>query len=91
MPYNAEKVLQLKNKLESMGFDTEFCDLVSKQLCTDWTATRMLGYLRYVNNLREEDVVDEMLAILSDRDRIMKKKEMEYYQGKINDIYNRGL
>ena len=91
MPYNAEKVRQLKEKMEQMGYMPEFCELISRQLCTDWTADRMLGYLKYVNNLKEEDIVDEMLAILSDRDRITKKKEMEFYQGKINEIYNRGL
>jgi len=91
MGYNADKVLQLKKRLEDLGYDPEFCNLVSKQLCTDWTADRMLGYLRYVKNLKEEDIVDEMLAILGDRDRIVQKKEMEYYQGKINEIYNRGL
>lgn len=32
-----------------------------------------------------------MLGILSDRDRIRQKKEMEYYQGKINEIYMYGL
>ena len=42
-------------------------------------------------HLREEDIVDEMLAILSDRDRIMKKKEMEHSQSRINEIYMNGL
>ena len=48
----------------------------------------MLGYLRNVRNISEEEIVDEMLAIISDRDRIRQKKEMEFYQGKINQIYN---
>lgn len=45
---------------------------------TDYTATRMLGYLYRVTNPRIEDLVDEMLAILSDRDAIIQKKEMEH-------------
>ena len=36
-------------------------------------------------------MVDEMLAILSDRDALIKKKEMEQAQVKINEIYEFGL
>ena len=43
------------------------------------------------SKLYVEDLVDEMLAILSDRDEIMRKKEMEHAQAVINDIYNNGL
>ena len=33
----------------------------------------------------------KMLAILSDRDAIIQKKEMEQAQAVLNDIYNNGL
>ena len=36
-------------------------------------------------------VVDEMLAILSDRNAIMRKKESEHAQEKITEIYRFGL
>lgn len=88
MGYSVDKVTALYNMLLKKGFDENLCELISKQMCTDWTAGRMLGYLRQVPNAREEDVVDEMLAILSDCDRIKQKHEMEYYQGKINQYYN---
>ena len=58
---------------------------------TDYTAARMLGYLYRVSNPRIEDLVDEMLAILSDRDAIVQKKEMEHAQAVINEIYRNGL
>ena len=58
---------------------------------TDYTATRMLGYLYRVTDPRIEDLIDEMLAILSDRDQIIRKKEMERAQAVINDIYKNGL
>ena len=38
-----------------------------------------------------EDVVDEMLAILSDRDMLVRKQEMEQAQVKLNRIYRYGL
>ena len=36
---------------------------------------------------RLEDVIDEMIAILSDREEIIKKKEMEQSQMCIRDSY----
>ena len=38
-----------------------------------------------------EDVVDEMLAILSDRDMLVRNQEMEQAQVKLNRIYRYGL
>ena len=58
---------------------------------TDYTATRMLGYLYRVSDPRIEDLVDEMLAILRDRDAIIQKKELEHAQAVINEIYRNGL
>ena len=58
---------------------------------TDYTATRMLGYLYRVSNPRVEDLVDEMLAILSDRQQIIQKKEMEQARAVMNDVYRNGL
>lgn len=91
MSYLSEESIQLNKVLRSMGYEARFCDLISKELRTPWTATRMLGYLRQVSYIREEEIVDEMLAILSDRDRIVQKKEMEFYQSKINELYNNGI
>ena len=62
-----------------------------KYMNTDYTATRMLGYLYRMTELKEEQLVDEMIAILEDRDRIIKKHEMEQAQAAINRIYNEGL
>lgn len=38
-----------------------------------------------------EVVVDEMIAILSDRDQLIKKKEAEQAQAVISEIYRNGL
>ena len=70
------------------GYPEPFCDLVSKNLNTDFTAKRMMGYLSHYKHLSETEIVDEMLAILSDRNAIMRKKEMEHAQAKINEWYN---
>lgn len=59
------------------GYPEEFCDVVTKNLNTDFTATRMIGYLAHYKKLPMEEIADEMLSILDDRNRIMQKKEME--------------
>lgn len=82
---------ELFEVLVKRGYSKDFAHVISDQLNTTWTANRMLGYLRYLPKLREEDIVDEMLGILSDRERIREKKEMEYYQSKINELYLYGF
>ena len=54
-------------------------------------ATRLLGYLYRISDPRPEDVVDEMLAFLSDRNAIIQKKELEHAQATINKVYREGL
>ena len=96
----SERTDELYRLLLDRGYPKEFCaEIAYKNMNTDYTATRMIGYLYRVTNPRLEDLVDEMLAILSDRDEIMRKKEMEHARKKemehaqavINDIYNNGL
>ena len=73
-----ERTEELYKLLLSKGYPKEFCaEIAYKNMNTDYTATRMLGYLYRVTDPRIEDLVDEMLAILSDRDEIIRKKEME--------------
>ncbi len=74
------------------GYPEPFCKEVAyKNLNTDYTATRMLGYLYRVSDPKLEMVVDEMLAILSDRDELVKKHEAEHAQAVISEIYRNGL
>ena len=51
----------------------------------------MLGYLYRVTDPKLEELVDEMLAILSDRERLIQKKESERAQAVISDLYRNGL
>ncbi len=88
----SERTDELYKLLLSKGYPKEFCaEIAYKHMNTDYTATRMLGYLYRISNPRIEDLVDEMLAILSDRDEIIKKKESEHAQAVISDIYRNGL
>ncbi len=88
----SERTEELYRLLVERGYPEELCaEIAYKHMNTDYTATRMLGYLYRISNPRTEDLIDEMLAILSDREEIIRKKEVEHAQAVINDIYNNGL
>ena len=83
---------ELYQVLQAKGYPDDFCrELAYRQLNTDYAATRMLGYLYRISEPRIEDVVDEMLAIQSDRNAIIQKKELEQAQAAINRMYREGL
>ena len=91
MKQRTEISMKLYQMMVDRGYNEKLCELVSRNLNTDFTAARMIGYLSHYSHLPEIEVVDEMLAILSDRDAIMRKKEMEQVQQKINELYMYGL
>ena len=80
--------MKLFSVLLERGYPEEFCDQISKNLNTDWTANRMLGYLSHYKKLPMEEIVDEMFAILSDRNRIMQKHQLEESNAKWNEYLN---
>ena len=88
----SERTDELYKILLSKGYPKELCaEIAYKNMNTDYTATRMLGYLYRISNPRIEDLIDEMLAILSDRKAIIQKKELEQAQSVIDDVYQNGL
>ena len=91
MKPRTEISMQLYNLMMERGYPENLCDLVTRNLNTDYTATRMIGYLSHYSDLPDVEVVDEMLAILSDRNELIKKKESEQAQARINEICRFGL
>ena len=91
MKPRTEMSMRLYEMLVDRGYQEHLCDLITRNLNTDYTAGRMIGYLSHYSNLPEVEIVDEMLAILSDRNAIMRKKEAEQAQQKINELYQFGL
>lgn len=89
MKPKSEKSLELYQMMIDRGYPESFCDEVTKNLNTDFTATRMIGYLSHYKKLPLEEIVDEMLSILTDRNRIMAKKESEYANAKYNEYLAR--
>ena len=91
MKERTELSMQLYDMLLKRGYPEALCELITRNLNTDYTASRMIGYLSHYSELPELEIVDEMLAILSDRNAIMQKKEVEHTQAKINEMYRFGL
>ena len=86
MKERTKKSMELYEILLRRGYPKEFCEQITLNLNTDWTAQRMIGYLSHYKKLPMEDVADEMLAILSDRNRIVRTKEMEAVNMKWNEM-----
>ena len=88
----SDRTDELYQLLQRKGYPEELCrEIAYKHMNTDYTATRMLGYLYRVSDPKVEDLIDEMLAIFSDREAIIRKKEAERAQAKLNEIYKNGL
>ena len=85
------KSMELYHLMIQRGYPEVFCDEVTKNLNTDFTATRMLGYLSHYRKLPMEEIADEMLAILSDRNRIMQKKNLENVNASWNEFLMNGF
>lgn len=83
--------MELYRMMLDLGYPEGFAEQVSLNLNTDWTAKRMIGYLRHYRKLPLEEVADEMLAILSDRNQIMQKKECEATNARWNEIMMDGF
>ncbi len=85
MKTRTARSMELYEMMLRRAYPEPFCDQITRNLNTDWTAQRMIGYLSHYKTLPMEEVVDEMLAILSDRNRIMQKKELESVNAKWNE------
>ena len=89
MDIRAEKRQQLIDVLVRMGYPSSLGEAVADNLRTEKPMSRMIGYLLSAGPRSEEEIVDEMLAIMSDRDRWVQKKEAEYANQKYNEYLNR--
>lgn len=86
------KSSEVYRALQEKGFPDEFCaEIANKYMNTEFTSKRMLGYLYRCSQPSIEEVVDEMYAIISDRDRLVEKHRSEHAQARINEIYRDGL
>ncbi len=69
------------------GYPEDFARLVCRQMCTEYTSGRMIRYISRSPLLPPEEVADEMLSILADRDHLVDKHIAEHAQKKLNEWY----
>ena len=81
----------LVRKISEMGYPEAFGMAVADNLRTEKMMSRMIGYLRSAKPRSAEEIADEMLAIMSDRERWIKKKEAEEANAKYNELLYFGL
>ena len=91
MDERAEIRMKLIQTIERMGYPKEFGIAVANNLGSEKTMSRMIGYLQNVKPASAEEIADEMLAIMEDRNRWIQKKEAEYYNNKYNEMLYYGL
>ena len=82
---------ELIETIVHLGYPEEFGKAVASNLGSEKTMHRMSAYLRSAKPRSAEEIADEMLAIMSDRERWIAKKEAEEANARYNDILNNGL
>jgi len=82
---------RLYEYMRRKGYPEGICRAVAGELQTEYTARRMEQYLSHGGLLPMEAIADELLAILAERDAIVRKKEKEFYQHGVNQWLNSPL
>lgn len=78
---------ELYDLMVEKGYPEDFSWVVASEMGTEFVGRRMIGYIRANSLLPPEEVADEMMAILSDRERIVSKHISEHAQQKVNEFY----
>ena len=86
-----EAYWDLVDAIVRMGYPEELGKAVAKNLGSEKLMRRMRAYLRSAKPRSAEEIVDEMLALMSDRERWIKKKEAEEANSAYNRILDEGL
>ena len=74
-----------------MGYPEELGKAVAKNLGSEKTMRRMTAYLHSAKPRSAEEIADEMLAIMSDRERWIRKKKAEEANARYNELLYYGL
>ena len=73
------------------GYPAGFASIVAEQMHTEYTSERMIRYISRCPLLPPQEVADEMLAILADRDGLVRKHISQHAQSKVNEMYRSGI
>ena len=86
-----EAYRELLEAIVRMGYPEEFGKAIARNLGSEKTMRRMTAYLYSARPRSAEEIADEMLAIMSDRERWIQKKETEAANARYNELLYYGL
>ena len=86
-----EAVQELVQTLTAMTYPEEFGYVIAENLKTEKMIRRMTSYLHQAKPASAEEIADEMLAIMEQRDQWIRKKKAEYWNQKYNELLWYGL
>lgn len=79
----------LQTAVIAVGFPAGLADVLADELRGEKSMRRMAAYLRAARPRTMEEVADEMLAIIEQRESWVNKKMSEHAQASINEFYRR--
>ena len=82
---------ELIGTIVRMGYPEEFGKLIARNLGSEKTMRRMTAYLHSAKPRSAEEIADEMLAIMSDRERWIQKKKAQEANARYNELLYYGI
>lgn len=79
----------LADAVMRLGYPEEFAQVLAGELRSEKAIARMAAYIRNARPSSPEQIADEMLAIVSERDRWVEQKMSEHANASITAFYNR--
>ena len=80
---------QLVDAILQLGYPAEFGVALAEELRSEQAMRRMASYLRQAQPQSPEEIADEMLAIVAQRDSWVERKISEHAQASVTAFYNR--
>lgn len=81
----------LLKAVSDLGFPEEVGKMFAKNLHSERSIRRMTSYLRNARPGRMEDIADEMIAIMEDRENWIRKKQAEESNRRYTEWLNSDL
>ena len=81
--------LDLANAVMELGYPEEFAEVLASELRSEKSMRRLASYVRNARPSSPEQIADEMLTIVSDRNRWVEQKISEHANASITAFYNR--
>ena len=81
--------LELANAIMGLGYPEEFAQVLAQELRSEKAMRRLAAYVRNARPSSPEQIADEMLTIVSDRNRWVEQKISERANASLTMFYNR--